>query len=198
MNFRLKFPANLLIAALCFSIISTSVAAQSSRVKVLLPVRVDGKWGYVNEKGKVVIKPRFSVAGTFSEGLATVRDNDSWFYYIDIEGARIATNSYFRYADDFSEGLAMVQGESSDEKIGFIDGTGKYVILPRFDSYTGRILWNFSGGLAIVSSNGKLGYIDRSGKFLIEPKFDKASPFSEGLAVVSRDGKSASLIGQAL
>ena len=35
----------------------------------------------------------------------------------------------------------------------------------------------------------KYGYIDKSGKVVIEPQFDYVRDFSEGLAVVEKDGK---------
>jgi hypothetical protein len=48
----------------------------------------------------------------------------------------------------------------------------------------------FSEGLASVCDRrGKFGYIDRSGNYFIEPQFQAADSFSEGLALVSLDGK---------
>ncbi len=50
----------------------------------------------------------------------------------------------------------------------------------------------FSEGLApVCDRRGKFGYIDRSGKYFIEPQFQAADSFSEGLALVSIDGKAA-------
>ena len=36
---------------------------------------VNGKWGFVNTSGKVVIQPKYLNPGFFSEGLAGVTDN---------------------------------------------------------------------------------------------------------------------------
>src|SRR6266849_4458361 len=38
----------------------------------LTPVQQDGEWGYADNDGKTVIKPQFSLAHRFSEGLALV------------------------------------------------------------------------------------------------------------------------------
>jgi hypothetical protein len=38
----------------------------------LAAVKKDGKWGYIDEEGKMVIEPQFDYAGTFSEGVAVV------------------------------------------------------------------------------------------------------------------------------
>ncbi len=68
-----------------------------------------------------------------------------------------------------------------NDKWGYINKTGKYVIEPQFDDAYG-----FSdNGLASVEVNGKYGYINKTGKFVIEPQFDIANSFSDnGLAMV--------------
>ncbi|MEP7039366.1 MAG: WG repeat-containing protein, partial [Acidobacteriota bacterium] len=155
---------------------------------ILLPVRVKEKWGYINEKGKIVIKPRFWAVGDFSEGLAEVRDEEGRFYYIDKTGKSITNGKTYRFADDFSEGLAAVQ-ENPNDKIGFINRSGSVVIKPRFDSFTGKIIGSFTNDLNYVYLNGKIGFIDKRGNFVIKPIFDgdttlNATPFSERLATI--------------
>jgi hypothetical protein len=44
----------------------------------LSAVKVGTKWGYINEKNQMVIKPQFQDAREFSEGLAEVRLNGKW------------------------------------------------------------------------------------------------------------------------
>ena len=82
-----------------------------------------------------------------------------------------------------------------DNKIGYIDKTGKLVISPRFDKgFVNEVNLNdveFSDGLAAVNVKGKWGYIDKTGTVVIKPIYLVAWPFSEGLAEVrSNDGKS--------
>ncbi len=72
-----------------------------------------------------------------------------------------------------------------NDKIGYIDRTGKIAIPPKFD-----LAENFSDGLAPVKTGEKFGYIDRTGKIVISPKFDRAKNFSEGLANVEIGVKS--------
>jgi len=40
--------------------------------------RFDGKWGYIDMKGRLVISPRFSSAKNFSRGRAAVATGDRW------------------------------------------------------------------------------------------------------------------------
>lgn len=69
----------------------------------------------------------------------------------------------------------------SDEKWGFIDKEGKYVINPQF-----KEACLFSDGLALVQAqDGKYGYISEDGKFTINPTYKSATIFSEDLAFVT-------------
>jgi hypothetical protein len=82
--------------------------------------------------------------------------------------------------DRFSYTLIPVQ---SDEKWGYIDNQGKYVVNPQFKS-----AYLFTDGIAVVeSSDGKFGYIGVDGKFIINPTYKFASNFSEGLAFVASE-----------
>ncbi len=72
---------------------------------------------------------------------------------------------------------------TENDKIGFIDSTGRVAIPPQF-----RSAGEFSEGLASARLSGTYGYIDATGTFIIPPQFDYATPFSGGLAVVYRNG----------
>ena len=81
----------------------------------------------------------------------------------------------------FSEGLAHVQ---LNDKWGFIDKTGKEIILFKYDDAE-----DFSEGLAPVELNFKWGFIDKTGKEVIPLKYDNAYSFSEDLDLVKLNGK---------
>lgn len=69
----------------------------------------------------------------------------------------------------------------SNEKWGYIDHEGKYVINPQFKDAK-----LFCEGLALVKNKeDKYGYINKEGTFVISPEYKSASNFSEGLAYVT-------------
>lgn len=70
-----------------------------------------------------------------------------------------------------------------NNKIGFIDQTGRTVIQPAFYS-AGR----FSEGLAPARLNGTYGYINSTGNYVIAPRYDIAYPFHNGIAEAVLDG----------
>jgi WD40 repeat protein len=142
-------------------------------------------FGYINDRGQVVINLRGSVYSSrgFSEGLAAVHLETKLMGllgsgikggYIDKTG-QVVIKPQFDIANNFSEGLACVGIGHSKPKYGYIDKTGQVVIKPQFD-----IANNFSEGLAcvgFVDSKIKYGYIDKTGKVVIKPQFDSFRDF---------------------
>lgn len=144
----------------------------------------NGKFGYIDDRGNVVIPARFMLAGEFSEGLAFVAEamgEHPKMGYIDRSG-NWAISPQFVIAQSFSEDLAAVSLDGN--KYGFVDRTGKIIISPQFDA-----TFPFSEGLASVSVNNLWGFIDTTGAIVIPMQFTFAEFFSDGLARVEVDGK---------
>lgn len=144
----------------------------------------NGKSGYINTAGELVIERIYDLARPFKDGYAAVRMNGK-FGFIDKSGTLRVECKYDR-AEDFSEDRAAVQ---LGNKWAYIDKAGN--LLTGFEYDTAR---SFSDGMAVVGKNdatqsswqqGTYGYIDKSGKLAIGLKYKVANDFSEGLASVS-------------
>ena len=121
----------------------SSASLDANSLHRRLRVYVDGKVGFIDGSGKLVINPQWDEAIDFSEGLAvvcigecdasTANRLNKKYGYIDEDG-KMAINPTFEIADDFHEGLAAVcvegcgAGESSSyleqndkRKSGYID-----------------------------------------------------------------------------
>ena len=96
------------------------------------PIYREGLWGYVDNEGRVVVKPRFNWASDFSEGRAAVaiwkteqcgfiRPDGSWAKLLP-RGAVIGW--------PFSEGRAWYR---EGQLFGCIDADGNVRIPPRYD-----------------------------------------------------------------
>lgn len=73
----------------------------------LHPKLIQGKFGYADAAGRIIIPPRFDGADTFSEGLAVVLDSGR-FGYIDSRGD-FAIPAVYRHARPFRDGHASVR-----------------------------------------------------------------------------------------
>lgn len=105
----------------------------------LAAVKIDGKWGFVDKAGKLVIAPQYKEVRGFSEGLAAVKDGNQWFY-IRKDGSVLPSVSV-KNPGDFHQGVAIV------DKVWLMDTTGKRYAKLKNYSYIGDFQDN---GLAAV------------------------------------------------
>jgi WG containing repeat len=134
--------------------------------KELLVVVQNGKYGYIDQAGKVVIPPQFEWAEDFWRGLGTVYVCGR---YVSIDSS--ATLLPLRIAAD-----GQLTPKKQGDKFGFVDSLGHFKIPPSFDE-----VLPFSEGLAAVRTGEKWGFIDASGQFAIQPRFKAAYYFREGV-----------------
>jgi hypothetical protein len=154
----------------------------------LHPVRVDGKWGFIDSSGDLVVDPLFDRAWPFSDGLALVQVGDR-FGYVHQDG-QYAVEPRFHDALFFSEGLAPVQ--IGDGSWGYIDTNGEFVVEPRFHLDHGIIEQNgsrYDNGLVPTRDGDLYGFRERDGDDHIDARFDNAWYFSDGLARVRVDNQ---------
>lgn len=125
-----------------------------------------GRFGFIDTSGKVIIKPIFDVADSFSENYAFIGFSEDTLFtakwgFIDTTGKPV---SGVKYSDrqGFSEGLAAVKLKN---KWGFIDYHDKTVIPFEYD-----LVSSFKNGVAWVLSKDKniSAFINKKGEILID------------------------------
>lgn len=121
-------------------------------------VRKDGKYGYIDVSGRLVIPVKYQDAGAFSAGLAPVCLYGK-YGYVDKSGEMVVPFKY-SYAFPFSEGLAAVE---LNGKVAYIGPDGKTVIPYMLDS--GK---PFKDGIAEVTVDGQTKYMDKVGNIFDE------------------------------
>ncbi|BDZ84767.1 hypothetical protein Lac2_29010 [Claveliimonas bilis] len=75
----------------------------------------DGKWGFVNEDGELVIDYTYDDAQSFHNGYAAVKQNELWGY-IDEEGTQVIKPQFVEATKFSSEGTAAVQVDDQGEE----------------------------------------------------------------------------------
>jgi WG containing repeat len=119
---------------------------------------------YFNKEGNVVLpfENRYETYGNFSEGLARVMINEKWGFINKI-GEEII-RPQFHYADDFSDGRAIVRNEQ--DLHGAIDRRGNLVI-----GYHFSVLTAFINGYAKFGDLSTWGLIDKAGNIVAPQKY---------------------------
>lgn len=153
-----------------------------------------GKFGFINSKGNIIIDPIYSHARNFHEGIAWVNIGGTKRNY-DVVGGKWGfiddKGSIIRQCDldlvnigDFSEGLSWVMTGANkyNGMWGIIDKEGNWVLEPCHDFH---IAYRFHDGVSIVELNDKTGFVNSVGEIISKPQYDSVSGFSDGISWVN-------------
>lgn len=110
----------------------------------------EGKYGYKDKEGKIVVSPKYELAYQFVEGRAAFRLAGK-YGYINEEGTEVVGPKY-DFTWHFIGGYATVK---KGELYGFIDKSGRELVPPQYEDAN-----NFHGaccykGMAHVKEKGK-------------------------------------------
>jgi len=223
---RLKLPSGLLLLSfvMCSPILiqASTPFGHNSLSQVndvfaegLARVRVNGKFGYIDQQGKVVIEEKFDDAHRFWYGFASVCEGTNKFS-IDREGRPVP--NLLAASGFFSKELSIASVEGGWV---FKDRAGRVVTDPPIKGYSvgmsvpgasvarvylgkkdglinreGKILpdrfdhiFGFKEGIAKVTDSGKAGFIDNKGNVLVAANLNHAEEYSDGLSLVEKNGQ---------
>lgn len=180
-----------LYAIILFAITTQSCKNVTNHDIPLFPINENGKMGFIDSTGLIIIKPMFDYVSYFNEDLA-VAVKDSTYGYIDKTGRWVIKPQFSiihhilygtnKYIGPFSLTLENLKTDSIYKQF------KQFLMSPHDSTY-----WydlpkeiNFHEGLAVYYDEKKgYGYIDKKGTVIIKPHFSTAGVFSEGLGCVS-------------
>lgn len=148
-------------------------------------VSLNNKYGIINKAGIQILPLKYDFTYISNNVIYGLLNKKLWIF--DKKGNAIKQLNYdfedINFPEFYNEsGLAKV---SKNKKYGFINKTGKEVILCQYEDVS-----LFSEGLATANLGDKYGIIDTKGKVVIPFKFDDFSyQFQEGLIGVFINGK---------
>jgi hypothetical protein len=168
-HFRSRAAFSLVMLLLGLTATSSCAARNVGR---LLVVRQDGKYGFIDTSGRVVIRPQFIWANDFwrDRGEAYVCGH---YVSLDASGGVHPPRAYVPN---------RLHPRVHGQKVGFVDDAGRFAIAPAFDDAQ-----LFSEGLAAVQLGDRWGSIDTSGTLVIAPRFTGAYWFRQGVAFATLD-----------
>lgn len=153
------------------------------RDQEFIHVRIDGlsetgvaRHGFIDRRGREVIKPEWSQISWFEDNLANARSPVTGKWTLLGTDGKPALGQELDGPLQFSEGLAAV---SVNKKFGVLNSRLEWVLQPQYDE-----IGDFKEGRARLRRNGHWGYLSRDGQIMIDPVFEGAQDFSEGRAGV--------------
>ena len=138
----------------------------------------NGKFGFRDMRGRLVIPNRYDSAKAFHDQMAAFKLLGRWGY-LDTQDKMIIHPTY-DYAGDFIDGYAIV---SRNKKIGLINKSGDVVLSLNYDGIE-RI-----ESFLKLKTNKKSGLATLSGKLLMEPHFDELRVLPNNQVIVSLNRK---------
>ena len=142
-------------------------------------VRRNGKYGFVDGKGKLRIANRYDSIGAFQNGLAPIKLIGMWGF-INADD-KIVIQPNYESVSTFSNGLALVKRNS---KMGLIDQLGRVVLPVRYEHID-----RLSTGKFLLKANRLLGVAHENGTIEIEPRFDELNVLENGQLLVKQAQK---------
>ncbi len=128
-------------------------------------VEKDGKYGYIDKKGNVVIPIQYEMASDFSDGEAHVNYGDTSFS-IDLKGNRIKDEYDDSDSDSSSDFYTISEGYYGDTGLANRE-TNQIVLQPKYSS-----IEDMGNDIFRLELDYLYGYYDAKNGKLIEPKFE--------------------------
>jgi hypothetical protein len=142
-------------------------------------IQRDGKFGFIDERGRLRIANRYDGIGAFSEGLAAFKLLGKWGFINTSD--QIAIQPNYDYVSPFQNGLSVVCRNGA---CGVIDKTGHPVLHLQYDSIVPTPKKTFR-----LIHQGKVGLADERGNILIEPRFDSLHELPNDRVIVEAGNK---------
>ncbi len=146
-------------------------------------IKRDGKFGFIDERGRLRIANRYDDIGEFHEGVAPFKLIGKWGFINTSD--QVVINPNYEKVSNYQNGLAIV---SRNGKSGVINKKGSPILTFQYDSIhflPNKKFLLFAGGLR--------GMADENGTILIDPRFDYLAELENGLILVGIDGKFGAL-----
>lgn len=167
----------LLSIFVCLSFAILTGIVLSANAQDLKKIEVNGKYGFVDNKGNFVIKPIFESVEDFKEGLAAVWQYGKWGF-INKKGKFIIQSQY-DIVGNFNEGRAYVIHRTEETKddgtyihnhIAYIDKHGK-IVIPFYEG--GSYFYNYSSGLVAIQNGDSTycSYKDKKGRIVLSSDY---------------------------
>lgn len=151
-------------------------------------IKKDGKYGFIDSRGRLRIANRYDAIEDFHENLAAIKINGKWGFISHED--KIAIQPAYEEVAAFKNGMSVVKQRGL---FGLIDKAGKTVLPVRYQE-----LEILSNQRIRIKLDGLYGLSTADGKVILNPRYNGLEDLNNGFVVVQRDRKYSLLTLQGL
>lgn len=142
-------------------------------------IKKGGRFGFVDNQGRIRIANRYEGIKPFHEGMAAVKILGKWGFVNHAE--RLVIQPVYDDVSAFRNGIAVVM---QNGKYGLIINTGEVILPVRYETIN-----PLTSGRFEVKNGMLTGLADKDGRLIFAPKFTVIKDLDNNYIIVGRDGK---------
>lgn len=154
-----------------------------SRHEGLRAIRRDGKFGFIDDEGRLRIANRYDAVKPFTNGRAAIRIKNKWGFIDTSE--KLVVQPVYDHVESFDGRYAIV---TQDGNSGIVDSGGDIVLPVRYEEIVRNRYKRF-----VIRQAGQYGLADSTGALVIHPRYDILADTGNGYVVITRNNLSGVL-----
>ena len=144
------------VLILGFYIVFGNISASKAN---LIKIEENGKIGYINNKGKVIIKPKYLYGSDFYKGYAVVKNYNNLYGIVNSRGKMQIPFGNIFSANLYSDRYIVSKFTSDGLKMGLLDSKLKEITRFKYDNISyakfGLFIFNYEDTMGIINKEGK-------------------------------------------
>ena len=163
-------------------------------------VSEEGKAGFIDTEGNIVIKMEYDAAAEFSEdGYVVVgkkNEENMTYSVINAKGEKMFSFNSDKYSDVRTGFVGGSMAVVKDDKIVYLDSEGKQMMKVGENKGSNDDYGIYNGLTIFANDEGNFGVKNKDGEVVIKAKYDDLKPNRDGSFLASKDGKYAIVNGE--
>ncbi len=142
-------------------------------------IKKNGRYGFIDDQGRLRIANRYEDIKPFTEGLAAIKIRNKWGFINRDE--KIMIQPAYEEVSPFEKGYSIMK---QNGLYGLLTHEGKLVLPARYHAV--HVLDN---GRLLLTINGVQGLADQYGNILLHPKYNSVTDLNNGYVIIQQEGK---------
>jgi hypothetical protein len=142
-------------------------------------IKKNGRYGFIDDRGRLRIANRYEGIQAFSEGLAAIKIRGRWGFINHDE--KLVIQPVYDAVTSFENGYSVVK---QNGKYGLLNKTGELVLPVRYSTFEVQ-----TNGRIVITQDNLVGLADAQGNILLQPKYQSIQDLNNGFVIIQQNRK---------